>query len=75
MSSNQFWHAGDIGVGFSLLTAFFAGCGNVVLTNPIWVVATRMQAEQKQHKGEAKSTVWKVAQEVYEESGIVVGLL
>jgi hypothetical protein len=33
----------DIGVGPSLLVAFLAGCGNVLLTNPIWVVATRMQ--------------------------------
>lgn len=33
----------DIGVGPSLLVAFLAGCGNVLLTNPIWCVATRMQ--------------------------------
>ena len=35
---------GDIGVGPSLLVAFLAGCGNVLITNPIWVVSTRMQA-------------------------------
>lgn len=34
---------GDIGVGASLVVAFLAGCGNVILTNPIWVVSTRMQ--------------------------------
>ena len=34
----------DIGIGPSLLVAFLAGCGNVLLTNPIWTVATRMQA-------------------------------
>ena len=34
---------GDIGIGPSLLVAFLAGCGNVLLTNPIWVVSTRMQ--------------------------------
>ena len=34
---------GDIGVGPSLLVAFLAGCGNVLITNPIWVVSTRMQ--------------------------------
>ena len=34
---------GDIGVGPSLLVAFLAGCGNVLATNPIWVVSTRMQ--------------------------------
>ena len=33
----------DIGVGPSLLVAFLAGCGNVLITNPIWCVATRMQ--------------------------------
>lgn len=31
-------------MGPSLLVAFMAGCGNVLLTNPIWTVATRMQA-------------------------------
>ena len=30
-------------MGPSLLVAFLAGCGNVLLTNPIWTVATRMQ--------------------------------
>ena len=34
----------DIGVGPSLLVAFLAGCGNVLITNPIWTIATRMQA-------------------------------
>lgn len=33
----------DIGVGGSLLVAALAGCGNVLLTTPIWTVATRMQ--------------------------------
>ena len=33
----------DIGVPASLLVAFLAGCGNVLLTNPIWTVATNMQ--------------------------------
>ena len=37
-------HVQDIGIGPSLLVAFLAGCGNVLLTNPIWTVATRMQA-------------------------------
>ena len=36
-----------LSVGASLAVAFFAGCGNVLLTNPIWVVATRMQAAVK----------------------------
>ena len=33
----------DIGVGGSLLVAALAGCGNVLLTTPIWTVTTRMQ--------------------------------
>lgn len=53
-----------------MLVAFCAGCGNVVITTPIWVVATRMQAEQKRSKDHTQSTPLKVAQEVYEESGI-----
>lgn len=73
--------AGDIGVGLSLLVAFCAGCGNVVLTNPIWVVATRMQAHQKSigtgagDKEDARSTPSNVAREIYEESGLKVPLL
>ena len=30
-------------MGPSLTVAFLAGCANVLITNPIWVVATRMQ--------------------------------
>ena len=66
--------AGDIGVGPSLLVAFLAGCGNVLITNPIWVIATRMQAHQKQ-AGDANTSdanIVKVAQEVWDESGIKV---
>jgi len=36
-------------MGPSLLVAFLAGCGNVLLTNPIWTVATRMQARPDPH--------------------------
>ena len=36
-----------LSVGASLAVAFLAGCGNVLLTNPIWVVAIRMQAAVK----------------------------
>ena len=69
--------AGEIGVGTSLLVAFFAGCGNVLITNPIWVVATRMQAHQKQAKDDDKSEAGPltVAQNVWEESGIKVKAL
>ena len=66
-------------MGLSLLVAFCAGCGNVVLTNPIWVVATRMQAHQNSEgqgkEGEARSTPTNVAREIYEESGLKVSIM
>lgn len=34
-------------MGESLLVAALAGMGNVLLTNPIWLIATRMQAGQQ----------------------------
>ena len=30
------------------MVAFLAGCGNVLITNPIWVVNTRMTARQSE---------------------------
>lgn len=39
--------APPLSVPASLLVAALAGCGNVLLTNPIWVVATRMQASAR----------------------------
>lgn len=67
----------DIGVGASLLIAALAGCGNVLLTNPIWVVATRMQAtrkaaEQRDDTAEVPVRPGAVAQEIYSDYGIVV---
>lgn len=70
----------DIGVVASLVTAALAGCGNVLLTNPIWVVATRMQAarkavEQQQHgggEGEVPVRPVAVAREIYTDYGVVV---
>lgn len=35
----------------SLAVASLAGAGNVLLTNPIWVVATRMQAHRRAVRG------------------------
>lgn len=72
----------DIGVGASLLIASLAGCGNVLLTNPIWVVATRTQAHRKPASVSPPSTAAAanadkapsplvVAQELYQESGIL----
>jgi len=37
----------EVTVAESLLVAALAGMGNVLLTNPIWMIATRMQAHQK----------------------------
>eukprot|EP01018_Ginkgo_biloba_P031915 Gb_25361 [translate_table: standard] len=49
---------GSVGMFSSLLVAAFAGCLNVLLTNPIWVIVTRMQTHtQAQNKIlEAKKT-------------------
>ncbi|KAG6481519.1 hypothetical protein ZIOFF_058123 [Zingiber officinale] len=38
---------GSVGMFQSLVVAALAGCVNVLLTNPIWVVVTRMQAHKK----------------------------
>ncbi|KAG6485394.1 hypothetical protein ZIOFF_053931 [Zingiber officinale] len=38
---------GSVGMLQSLVVAALAGCVNVLLTNPIWVVVTRMQAHKK----------------------------
>lgn len=40
---------GSVGMWTSLIVAALAGCANVLITNPIWVVVTRMQT-QKQNK-------------------------
>ncbi|XP_031486170.1 peroxisomal nicotinamide adenine dinucleotide carrier [Nymphaea colorata] len=38
---------GTVGIFSSLLVAALSGCLNVLLTNPIWVVVTRMQTHTK----------------------------
>ncbi|KAH9702371.1 peroxisomal nicotinamide adenine dinucleotide carrier [Citrus sinensis] len=38
---------GSVGMLSSLVVAALAGCVNVLLTNPIWVVVTRMQTHTK----------------------------
>ncbi|XP_042475105.1 peroxisomal nicotinamide adenine dinucleotide carrier-like [Macadamia integrifolia] len=38
---------GSVGMLSSLLVAAISGCVNVLLTNPIWVVVTRMQTHKK----------------------------
>ncbi|XP_028795984.1 peroxisomal nicotinamide adenine dinucleotide carrier isoform X1 [Neltuma alba] len=39
---------GSVGMLPSLLVAALSGCVNVLLTNPIWVVVTRMQTHRKE---------------------------
>lgn len=41
---------GSVGMFSSLVVAALAGCMNVLLTNPIWVVVTRMQTHTKTSK-------------------------
>ncbi|XP_011040997.1 PREDICTED: peroxisomal nicotinamide adenine dinucleotide carrier-like isoform X2 [Populus euphratica] len=41
---------GSVGMLSSLVVAALAGCTNVLLTNPIWVVVTRMQTHRKNSK-------------------------
>ncbi|KAF7816351.1 peroxisomal nicotinamide adenine dinucleotide carrier [Senna tora] len=41
---------GSVGMLSSLLVAALSGCVNVLLTNPIWVVVTRMQTHRKVSK-------------------------
>jgi adenine nucleotide transporter 17 len=67
----------------SLAISSLAGCGNVLCTNPIWILVTRMQASRKkaaavQAKEDEKSdgkkeelTLSNTARSLYEESGIL----
>ena len=43
--------AHDIGIGASLLVASLAGCGNVMLTNPFWLLVTRQMTDKNDKKG------------------------
>ncbi|GMI80836.1 peroxisomal NAD carrier, peroxisomal membrane protein 38, ABERRANT PEROXISOME MORPHOLOGY 3 [Hibiscus trionum] len=43
---------GSVGMLSSLVVAALAGCVNVLLTNPIWVVVTRMQTHTKISKND-----------------------
>mmetsp|Transcript_22630 Transcript_22630/g.62812 ORF Transcript_22630/g.62812 Transcript_22630/m.62812 type:complete len:319 (+) Transcript_22630:175-1131(+) len=58
--------AHDIGIAGSLLVASLAGCGNVVLTNPFWVLVTRMQTDKMVAKGPLS-----VIRELHNESGLM----
>ena len=60
-----------IGLGASLLVASVAGCINVLLTNPIWVVITQMQAMQRHEAALARgASTWSVAKTIFRDHGI-----
>ncbi|GAB2299628.1 hypothetical protein Dimus_033692 [Dionaea muscipula] len=74
---------GSVGMLSSLLVAALSGCVNVLLTNPIWVVVTRMQTHTKDSKYNQQSHeeilasmeprtygTGHVIQEVYGEAGV-----
>ncbi|WOL04700.1 peroxisomal nicotinamide adenine dinucleotide carrier-like [Canna indica] len=74
---------GSVGMFQSLVVAALAGCVNVLLTNPIWVVVTRMQTHKKKTNSpctpdEIQSAVIEnqpyrashVVQELYDEAGL-----
>lgn len=54
---------GSLNVRESLLVAATAGSINVILTNPVWVLATRMQA------GRQRQSVREALKEAYRENG------
>ncbi|KAI3436859.1 hypothetical protein D9Q98_006269 [Chlorella vulgaris] len=72
----------NVTVADSLLVAALAGMGNVLLTNPIWMVATRMQAQGRSAKPAAavdgevvqvapsKPGMLAVVRQVYGEYGV-----
>ncbi|KAL3521181.1 hypothetical protein ACH5RR_019330 [Cinchona calisaya] len=77
---------GSVGMLSSLLVAALSGCVNVLLTNPIWVVVTRMQTHTKKSGVQAESAAsgdtilaavepppfgtCHAIQEVYDEAGV-----
>lgn len=54
---------GTVGMFSSLLVAAISGCVNVLLTNPIWVVVTRMQTHRKALKEKPSQSLSVVSQE------------
>ncbi len=61
-----------ISVGASLVVAAVAGCTNVMLTLPIWVVITQMQALQKAGGEAARNAqMVNVARQMYADGGVL----
>jgi adenine nucleotide transporter 17 len=62
----------DIGVLGSTVVASLAGCGNVLITTPAWVIATQMIAKEKSPvKAEREMDLKQVARKIHSEGGLV----
>ncbi|XP_052206265.1 peroxisomal nicotinamide adenine dinucleotide carrier [Diospyros lotus] len=71
---------GSVGMFSSLVVAAFSGCLNVLMTNPIWVVVTRMQTHTKKSQPSCTPVLAAMEpplygtshaiQEVYDEAGV-----
>lgn len=48
---------GTVGMFSSLMVAALSGCVNVLLTNPIWVVVTRMQTHRKKSQPQQTDSI------------------
>ncbi|XP_057525226.1 peroxisomal nicotinamide adenine dinucleotide carrier isoform X2 [Amaranthus tricolor] len=55
---------GSVGMFSSLIVAAMSGCVNVLLTNPIWVVVTRMQTHTKASKKNIPSQALRSPEEI-----------
>ena len=75
----------ELGVAASLCISSLAGCGNVLLTNPLWILVTRSQVAHRARarqaaagEGEAappvekpgREGVLKIIQEIYRDYGV-----
>lgn len=61
----------DIGVLGSTVVASLAGCGNVLVTTPAWVIATQMIAKEKSTvKEEREMNLSQVTRKLYAEGGL-----
>eukprot|EP00249_Psilotum_nudum_P006510 c19834_g1_i1 orf=501-1454(+) len=48
-SINRFWSGGELGPGFHLLSAAESGALVCILTNPVWLIKTRLQLQVPGH--------------------------
>jgi len=62
---------GAVGPVRALGIAAAAGCVNVVVTNPIWVVVTRMQVDAGRQEGEARGGAVVAVRRIISENGVV----